>query len=297
MKQDSCDAITLPNPRPMTLASAHSEMIHQCPSAHVTTTSPRKVIISTVSKLHLAISPILAPLDFPVSFAATTFVLSLFNLQTQGIKTENLIVSMAFAYGGWFNTGSGWHVGICLRLETPSEQRPSPLTVSTFLRCLLPESFGLILSPSSGILAAYATRKSELESALGLYLLSWVSKELKTELVPLKISGTNPRLDAEQTVMLLGSLRTSVALISLFFFLDVTFLLLAVSALAIGKLCSDNQALSKAGGVFGKHFFSPTLRTKPLISSSLLRIAWYMAAASLLEAENSFIRLPTIPLG
>lgn len=233
MKQDSCDAITLPNPRPMTLASAHSEMIHQCPSAHVTTTSPRK--FANPGPLGLS------------SFAATTFVLSLFNLQTQGIKTENLIVSMAFAYGGLIQVLAGmWEFACGNTFGATAFSSYGGFWIS----------FGLILSPSSGILAAYATRKSELESALGLYLLSWF---------------------IFTTVMLLGSLRTSVALISLFFFLDVTFLLLA-----IGKLCSDNQALSKAGGVFG-------------VITAL--IAWYMAAASLLEAENSFIRLPTIPLG
>jgi hypothetical protein len=42
-----------------------------------------------------------------------------------------------------------------------------------------PRSFGLILYPNSGILAAYATKKNELESALGLFLFSWVSNHLQ----------------------------------------------------------------------------------------------------------------------
>ncbi|POW12795.1 hypothetical protein PSTT_04329 [Puccinia striiformis] len=280
MKQDSCDAITLPNPRPMTLASSHSDIIHHCPGSYVTTTAPRKVIRMAAfrrSSMHATDSWLVfrwictivrqsrsprtlqfvtqitrrvendkqdAEVDLLhfLGFATTTFLLSLFNLQTRGIKTESLIISMAFAYG------AGRDVGIRLWKHFGAT------AFSSYGGFWI--SFGLILSPSSGILAAYATKKDELESALGLYLFSWF---------------------IFTTIMLLGSLRTSVALVALFFFLDVTFLLLA-----IGKLSADTQALTKAGGVFG------------VITAF---IAWYVAAAGLLEAENSFIRLPTIPLG
>ncbi|OAV86740.1 hypothetical protein PTTG_00201 [Puccinia triticina 1-1 BBBD Race 1] len=230
MKQDSCDAITLPNQRPMTLASAHSEIVHN--HSYVTNT-PRK--FANPGPLGLS------------SFAATTFLLSLFNLQTRGIKTESLIVSMAFGYGGIIQVLAGmWEFACGNTFGATAFSSYGGFWIS----------FGLILSPNSGILAAYATKKDELESALGLYLLAWF---------------------IFTSVMLLGSLRTSVALIALFFFLDVTFLLLA-----IGKLCTEGHALAKAGGVFG------------LITAF---IAWYVAAAGLLEAEKSFIRLPTIPLG
>ncbi|EFP75022.1 uncharacterized protein PGTG_01615 [Puccinia graminis f. sp. tritici CRL 75-36-700-3] len=233
MKQDSCDAITLPNPRPMTLASTHSEIPHHCPGSYNVPTPLRK--FANPGPLGLS------------SFATTTFLLSLFNVQTRGIHTENLIVSMAFAYGGIVQVLAGmWEFACGNTFGATAFSSYGGFWIS----------FGLILSPSSGILAAYATKKDELESALGLYLFSWF---------------------IFTTMMLLGSLRTSVALIALFFFLDVTFLLLA-----IGKLCADTQALTKAGGVFG------------IITAF---IAWYIAAAGLLEAENSFIRLPTIPLG
>ncbi|PLW44947.1 hypothetical protein PCANC_13513 [Puccinia coronata f. sp. avenae] len=230
MKQDSCDAITLAaNTRPLTLASTHSEMIQH----YTTTTAPRK--FANPAPLGLA------------SFAATTFVLSLFNLQTQGIKTENLIVSMAFGYGGLVQILAGmWEFACGNTFGATAFSSYGGFWIS----------FGLILYPNSGILAAYATKKNELESALGLFLFSWF---------------------IFTTMMLLGSLRTSVALVTLFFFLDVTFLLLA-----LGKLCAESDALTKAGGVFG------------VITAF---IAWYTAAAGLLEAENSYIRLPTISLG
>ncbi|POW03894.1 hypothetical protein PSHT_11499 [Puccinia striiformis] len=277
MKQDSCDAITLPNPRPMTLASSHSDIIHHCPGSYVTTTAPRKVIRMAAlrrSSMHATDSWLVfqwicaivrqsrsprtlqfvtqitrrvendkqdAEVDLLhfLGFATTTFLLSLFNLQTRGIKTESLIISMAFAYGGIIQVLAGMWEFAC---------------GNTFGATAFSSYGGFWIS--SGILAAYATKKDELESALGLYLFSWF---------------------IFTTIMLLGSLRTSVALVALFFFLDVTFLLLA-----IGKLSADTQALTKAGGVFG------------VITAF---IAWYVAAAGLLEAENSFIRLPTIPLG
>ncbi|KAH9447716.1 hypothetical protein MJO28_011241 [Puccinia striiformis f. sp. tritici] len=223
MKQDSCDAVNSPNPR--SLANG--------PGSYVTTTAPRKFA-----------NP--APLGL-CSFAATTFLLSLMNLQTRGIKTESVIISMAYGYGGMIQVLAGmWEFACGNTFGATAFSSYGGFWIS----------FGLILSPNSGILAAYANKKHELESALGLYLFSWF---------------------IFTTIMLLGSLRTSVALVALFSFLDVTFLLLA-----IGKLSTHAAPLTKAGGVFG------------VITAF---IAWYVAAAGLLEAENSFIRLPTIPLG
>ncbi|KAA1117928.1 hypothetical protein PGT21_027457 [Puccinia graminis f. sp. tritici] len=153
MKQDSCDAITLPNPRPMTLASTHSEIPHHCPGSYNVPTPLRK--FANPGPLGLS------------SFATTTFLLSLFNVQTRGIHTENLIVSMAFAYGGIVQVLAGmWEFACGNTFGATAFSSYGGFWIS----------FGLILSPSSGILAAYATKKDELESALGLYLFSWVSQ-------------------------------------------------------------------------------------------------------------------------
>lgn len=187
-----------------------------------------------------------APLGL-ASFAATTFLLSLFNLQTRGIKTENLIVGMAFGYGGIVQVLAGmWEFACGNTFGATAFTSYGGFWIS----------FGLVLHPGTGILSAYAAKTHELDNALGLYLISWF---LFTSL------------------MLLGSLRSSVALVALFFFLDITFLILAV-----GKFYPETTALPRTGGVFG------------LITAG---IAFYLAAAGLLEAEDSFIKLPIIPLG
>lgn len=180
------------------------------------------------------------------SFAATTFLLSLFNVQARGIKTENLILSMAFSYGGLVQLLSGmWEFACGNTFGATAFSSYGAFWIS----------FGLILHPSTGILSAY-TSKTELDNALGLYLFTWF---------------------IFTTIMLITSLRLSVALVGLFFFLDITFMLLGV-----GKFYPETQALTQAGGIFG------------LITAF---IAWYVAASGLLAEENGIAKLPLIPLG
>jgi succinate-acetate transporter protein len=61
--------------------------------------------------------------------------------------------------------------------------------------------------PQFGVVEAYGTDTKGLDNALGIYLSAWGIVTL---------------------IFLIASLRSSVALISLFFFLDVTFWLLYV---------------------------------------------------------------------
>ncbi|KAI8448279.1 GPR1/FUN34/yaaH family-domain-containing protein [Phakopsora pachyrhizi] len=173
-----------------------------------------------------------APLGL-CSFAATTFLLSLINMQCRGVKINNLVLSMAFGYGGIAQFLAGmW--------EFASGNTFGATAFSAYGGFWF--SFGLILLPSTGVVASYASSTAELENALGFYLFSW-------------------------TIMLIASFKTSVGLVALFFFLDITFLLL--------------ESLTKAGGAFG------------LITSF---IAWYCAAAILFKAEKSQIKLPDIDL-
>ncbi|POW01181.1 hypothetical protein PSTT_12651 [Puccinia striiformis] len=250
MKQDSCDAVNSPNPR--SLANG--------PGSYVTTTAPRKFAnpaplgLCSLSLEILGAKLLSRMTNKTLKSNHCTFrfcgdhILAIFDEPpNSGIKTESVIISMAYGYGGMIQVLAGmWEFACGNTFGATAFSSYGGFWIS----------FGLILSPNSGILAAYANKKHELESALGLYLFSWF---------------------IFTTIMLLGSLRTSVALVALFSFLDVTFLLLA-----IGKLSTHAAPLTKAGGVFG------------VITAF---IAWYVAAAGLLEAENSFIRLPTIPLG
>lgn len=71
--------------------------------------------------------------------------------------------------------------------------------------------------------------------------------------------------------MLAASFRSSVGLVALFFFLDITFLLLFV------HYFTGIAALQTAGGAFG------------ILTAA---IAWYVGAAGLLSPDTSLFSLP-----
>ena len=93
-----------------------------------------------------------------------------------------------------------------------------------------------------------------LAEALGIYLAAWF---------------------IFTTIMLIASFRSSVGLVSLFFFLAITFLLLFISEF------NGSTNVKTAGGAFG--IFTAA-------------IAWYVGAAGLLTPDTSFFTLPVIEL-
>lgn len=111
-------------------------------------------------------------------------------------------------------------------------------------------SFACIFIPGANILESY-TDKAVLEQSLGIYLMSWAI-----------FTG----------IMLIASHRSSVGLVSMFFCLFITFILLAA-----GKF--NNSITSQiAGGAFG-------------VVTAL--IAWYNALSGLLTKDSSYFLLPT----
>jgi uncharacterized protein len=92
-------------------------------------------------------------------------------------------------------------------------------------------SYAIILTPGGfNIITSYTTLKgedgaAELETALGFYLAGWF---------------------VFTTLLLICTLRSTVAFFLLFFFLDLAFLFLMV-----GKFRLTNTALTTAGGYFG----------------------------------------------
>jgi succinate-acetate transporter protein len=94
------------------------------------------------------------------------------------------------------------------------------------------------------------TSTSEFASAVGIYLIAWALVTL---------------------LFFIASLRSSVALVSLFGFLDVTFWLLAAGELA------PSPGATKAGGVFG------------IITAF---IAMYTALAGMLTKDTSHFLIP-----
>lgn len=78
------------------------------------------------------------------------------------------------------------------------------------------------------------------------------------------------------TIMLFCTLKSTVAFFLLFFFLDLTFLLLGVAYLQpVGG--KPNTAVQKAGGLFG------------LLAAFA---AWYNALAGIADTSNSFFIIP-----
>jgi len=148
------------------------------------------------------------------SFASTTFLLSLYNVNTRGIHTPNVVVGMAIFTGGLLQFIAGmW--------EFP---RGNVFGATAFASygCFW-MSYSAILIPGTGVLAAYSDPQ-ELSNAIGLFLIVW----------------------SMFTAMLVPALiRKNISYTILFVLLSATYLLLGVAEL------TNNTRVTKAGGVIG----------------------------------------------
>jgi len=148
------------------------------------------------------------------SFASTTFILSLYNLQTRGIQTPNVVVGMAVFCGGLAQLLAGmW--------EFPRGNVFGATAFTSYGAFWM--SYATILIPGSGVLAAY-TSVHDLQSALGIYLMAWFMVTF---------------------FLFLASFKKNVGLLVLFAFLDITFLLLGIATFIA------SVPLTKAGGAVG----------------------------------------------
>lgn len=148
------------------------------------------------------------------AFASTTFILSLINVQTRGVKVPNVVVGMAIFTGGLVQLLAGmW--------EFPRGNSFGATAFSSYGAFWM--SYATILIPSSGIIDAYTTT-DELASALGIYLITWFMFT---------------------TLMLIAALRRNISFILLLGFLSLTFLLLACGEF------SGKASVTKAGGALG----------------------------------------------
>jgi len=154
-----------------------------------------------------------APLGL-FSFASTTFILSLYNLQTQKITHPNVVVGMAIFCGGLAQLLAGmW--------EFPRGNAFGATAFTSYGAFWM--SYATILLPGSGVLAAF-TDPAELDSALGIYLIAWFMVTF---------------------ILLIVSLRKNVGLVLLFASLAITFLLLSIGSF------SASLSVTKAGGALG----------------------------------------------
>lgn len=154
-----------------------------------------------------------APLGL-MSFASTTLILSLVNVNARGVTHPEIVVGMALFVGGLCQLLAGMWEFACGNTFGAT-------AFSSYGGFWL--SYATIFIPGSNILAAY-TNDVELGHAIGFYLAAWFIFTF---------------------FMLVAALRSNVALIALFFMLTLTFLLLM-----IGQFITK-VAIVHAGGYCG----------------------------------------------
>ncbi|PSN69903.1 glyoxylate pathway regulator [Corynespora cassiicola Philippines] len=188
-----------------------------------------------------------APLGLS-AFALTTFVLSLINVGTRDITHPNLVVALAYGYGGLVQLLAGmWEMAVGNTFGATA--------LSSYGGFWL--SFAIILTPGGFQIQSTleeVTNAPFLDS-FGLYLMGWFIFTF---------------------ILLLCTLRSTVAFFSLFFTLDMAFLLLGIGYLQHDEVVPQ-QACIKAGGYFG------------LFAAFL---AWYNALAGIADNSNSFFVIP-----
>jgi hypothetical protein len=181
-----------------------------------------------------------APLGL-FSFASTTLVLSLFNAQARHVTVPNVVVGMALFFGGLAQFLAGmW--------EFAAGNTFGATAFTSYGAFWL--SFATLFIPNSGIAAAYQADPGMEEDAIGIFLLAWMIVTF---------------------LFFIGSLRKSIGLSALFFFLTTTFLVLAIGFL------NAKVNVIKIGGYFG-------------VVTAL--IAYYCGLSDLL-GHDGIISLPT----
>jgi len=175
------------------------------------------------------------------AFASTALVLSLFNVHARHVTVPNVVVGMALFYGGLAELLAGmWGFAAGSTLAAT--------IFSTYGAFWL--SFATLYIPNSGIAAAYQADPAMEGDAIGIFLLVWMIVTI---------------------FFFIGSIRKSIGLSALFFFLAATFMVLS-----IGFLDKKVKAI-KAGGYLG-------------IITAL--IAYYCGLAEMLD-PNDIITLPS----
>jgi len=189
-----------------------------------------------------------APLGLS-AFALTTFVLSLINIQARGVTEPNIVVALAYGYGGLVQLLAGmWEMAVGNTFGATALSSYGGFWIS----------FGIALTPGGfNIAGAYSTTGNDtFEYAFGFYLFGWF---------------------IFTTILLVCTLRSTVAFFLLFFFLDLAFLLLGIGFIRGPTPASTNVKCIKAGGYFG------------LFSAFM---AWYNALAGMADDSNSFFVIP-----
>ncbi|KAI1614199.1 GPR1/FUN34/yaaH family-domain-containing protein [Exophiala viscosa] len=190
-----------------------------------------------------------APLGLS-AFALTTFLLSLINLNTRNLAGNNsIIISLAFGYGGLVQLLAGmWEMAVGNTFGATALSSYGGFWIS-FAIILTPGGFDIVATTEA------AGGGTSLLNLLGLYLIGWFIFTF---------------------LLLICTLKSTVAFFFLFFTLDMTFLLLGIAYLC-PSAGAPNVACTRAGGAFG------TLAAFA---------AWYNALAGIADTSNSFFIIP-----
>lgn len=182
-----------------------------------------------------------APLGL-CAFALTTFVLSLTNANARHVSTPNIVVGLAYAYGGVIQLLAGmWEMAVGNTFGATALSSYGGFWIS----------YAIIQTQAFGIGSAYSD-PDQLSAALGFYLIGWFIFTF---------------------ILVLCTLKSTLAFFSLFFFLDITFMLLAIAEFM------NSTSTQHAAGVFG------------IITAF---IAWWNALAGIAESSNSFFTVPVL---
>lgn len=189
-----------------------------------------------------------APLGLS-AFALTTFVLSLINVGARGVHQPNLVVALAFAYGGLVQLLAGmWEMAVGNTFGATALSSYGGFWVS----------FAVILTPGFDIASQLeAVSAGAFINSFGFFLLGWT---------------------IFTTLLLLCTLKSTLAFFMLFFTLDLAFVFLSAGYLAFDAN-GPNASCIKAGGAFG-------------LAAAFL--AWYNALAGIADSSNSFFVVPVI---
>ncbi|KAJ5947796.1 hypothetical protein N7466_000811 [Penicillium verhagenii] len=190
-----------------------------------------------------------APLGL-CAFALTTFVLSAINMGAADITEPNIVVALAFGYGGLVQLLAGmWEMAVGNTFGATA--------LSSYGGFWL--SFAIVLTPGGFEIASGlgGATSANFNYSFGLFLMGWF---------------------IFTTILVICTLKSTVAFFLLFFFLDLTFLLLGIAYLQGGGTAA-NPKIAKAGGLFG------------LLAAFA---AWYNALAGIADTSNSFFILPVI---
>lgn len=188
-----------------------------------------------------------APLGLS-AFALTTFVLSLINMRTRGVTEPNLVVAAAYAYGGIVQLFAGmWEIAAGNTFGATALSSYGGFWIS-FAIILTPGGFQIVSTLEEGGAEVFL-------NSFGFFLMGWF---------------------IFTSILLICTLKSTVAFFSLFFSLDLAFLCLGIGYLE-NSGGAPNAACIKAGGVFG------------IIAAFL---AWYNALAGLADNTNSFFVIP-----